>query len=41
MRGMLALWRILGFRRLLALLLVRKAWQMYRRRSAARSLPAG
>jgi len=30
------LWRLLGFRRLLALLLLRLAWRMYRKRSLPR-----
>jgi hypothetical protein len=31
---MLLLWRLLGFRRLLALFVLRRAWRMYRRRRA-------
>ena len=32
---MIWLWRLLGLRRLLALFVLRKAWRMYRARTAA------
>jgi hypothetical protein len=32
MVDMLLLWRVLGFRRLIALFLLRKAWRMFRAR---------
>jgi len=32
---MIWLWRLIGLRRLLALVVLRKAWRMYRSRNAA------
>jgi hypothetical protein len=37
---MIWLWRLLGLRRLLALVVLRKAWRLYRSRNAANAADA-